>query len=150
MSDPLQLDDWGGTGPVLHLAHANGFPPGSYRKLITEAPNGGFRLTIPRAWEARIFETSPNRVWRRLRSVEVPTLVLRGSDSDTLTPKALARTRRTLPGVHAEELPGTHLFPMEHPEECGRRLLAFLDAVGEWPPASGQLSTRRSPAREAG
>ena len=26
--------DWGGTGPVLHFAHANGFPPGTYRKLI--------------------------------------------------------------------------------------------------------------------
>ena len=282
MSDPLQLDDWGGTGPVLHLAHANGFPPGSYRKLIeflksrhhvftlrsrclvpgmeplemrdwddmaedlaqalrarglegvigvghsmggvatllasvknpglfravvaldpvlftgkrllalqalgllgmrsrippaslarrrrehwssreeaamsyrkkalfqrfdpecfqdyishglTEAPGGGFRLTIPRTWEARIFETSPHAVWRRLRSVKVPTLVLRGSDSDTLTPATLERVRRTLPGVQAEELPGTHLFPLEHPEECGRRILAFLDTVGERPPA---------------
>jgi len=28
--------DWGGTGPVLHFAHANGFPPGPYRKLIGE------------------------------------------------------------------------------------------------------------------
>ena len=28
------LHDWGGTGPVLHFAHANGFPPGTYRKLI--------------------------------------------------------------------------------------------------------------------
>ena len=28
--------DWGGTGPVLHFAHANGFPPGTYRKLIGE------------------------------------------------------------------------------------------------------------------
>jgi pimeloyl-ACP methyl ester carboxylesterase len=26
--------DWGGSGPVLHFAHANGFPPGVYRKLI--------------------------------------------------------------------------------------------------------------------
>jgi len=26
--------DWGGIGPVLHFAHANGFPPGTYRKLI--------------------------------------------------------------------------------------------------------------------
>jgi pimeloyl-ACP methyl ester carboxylesterase len=26
--------DWGGDGPLLHLAHANGFPPGSYRKLV--------------------------------------------------------------------------------------------------------------------
>jgi pimeloyl-ACP methyl ester carboxylesterase len=290
MSDPLQLDDWGGTGPVLHLAHANGFPPGSYRKLIellkpryhvlslrsrclvpgtdplsmrdweemaddlaqalrarglegvvgvghsmggvatllasvkhpglfravvvmdpvlftgmrllaiqalgllgmrsrippaklarrrreswgsreeaaasyrkkalfqrfdpecfqdylthglTEASGGGFRLTIPRAWEARVFETSPHHVWRRLPAVKAPVLVLRGSDSDTLTPAALARIRRTLPGVRAEELPGTHLFPMEHPEECVQRLLAFLETVGERPPASGQVPTRQ-------
>ena len=32
--------DWGGTGPVLHFAHANGFPPGSYRKLIGELAKG--------------------------------------------------------------------------------------------------------------
>jgi pimeloyl-ACP methyl ester carboxylesterase len=25
--------DWGGDGPTVHLAHANGFPPGTYRKL---------------------------------------------------------------------------------------------------------------------
>jgi pimeloyl-ACP methyl ester carboxylesterase len=25
--------DWGGDGPAVHLAHANGFPPGTYRKL---------------------------------------------------------------------------------------------------------------------
>ena len=274
MSDPLHLDDWGGTGPVLHLAHANGFPPGTYRKLIerlktryhvftlrsrglvpgtdprslrdwedmaddlaealrarglagvvgvghsmggvatllasvknpglfravvaldpvlftgtrlrliqaltllglrsrippaslarrrretwgsreeaatsyrkkplfrrfdaecfqdyithglTEVPGGGFRLTIPTAWEARVFETSPRGVWRKLRSVQVPTLVLRGSDSDTLLPAALARAGRTIPGARAEELPGTHLFPLEHPDACGQRLLTFLE-----------------------
>lgn len=26
--------DWGGDGPTLHLAHANGFPPAAYRQLI--------------------------------------------------------------------------------------------------------------------
>jgi pimeloyl-ACP methyl ester carboxylesterase len=277
MSAPLHLDDWGGTGPVLHLAHANGFPPGTYRKLIellkpryhvftlrsrwlvpgsdplemrtwddmaddlahalrarglegavgvghsmggvatllasmkepglfravvamdpvlisgvrllalqvltllglrsrippaslarrrreswnsreeaaasyrkkalflrfdpecfqdyithglTETPGGGLRLTIPKAWEARIFETSPRAVWERLREVKVPTLVMRGGDSDTLTPEALERVRRTLPGVRTEELPGTtHLFPLEQPEECVRRILGFLDTV---------------------
>jgi pimeloyl-ACP methyl ester carboxylesterase len=30
------LQDLGGRGPVLHLAHANGFPPGAYR-LLAEA-----------------------------------------------------------------------------------------------------------------
>jgi len=279
MSAPLQLDDWGGTGPVLHLAHANGFPPGSYRKLIellkpryhvftyrsrslvpgtdplamrtwddmaedlsqalqsqglkdvigvghsmggvatllasvnhpglfravvaldpvlitgkrllllhalsllgmrhrippaslarrrreswgsrkeaatsyrkkplfhrfdpesfqdylthglTELPNGGFRLTIPTAWEARIFETSPRATWSRLRSVRVPTLVMRGGDSTTLTQAALERVRRVLPQVQTEELSGTtHLFPMEQPEACAQRILAFLQAQGE-------------------
>ena len=27
------LHDFGGQGPVVHLAHANGFPPGAYRRL---------------------------------------------------------------------------------------------------------------------
>ena len=31
--------DWGGFGPTLHFAHANGFPPGTYRKLIDEFTN---------------------------------------------------------------------------------------------------------------
>ncbi|MCY1043499.1 alpha/beta hydrolase [Corallococcus sp. bb12-1] len=30
----LELDDWGGTGPLLHFACANGFPPETYRKLF--------------------------------------------------------------------------------------------------------------------
>lgn len=28
--------DWGGSGAALHFAHANGFPPGTYRKLVEE------------------------------------------------------------------------------------------------------------------
>ncbi len=28
--------DWGGDGPLLHFAHANGFPPDTYRALIHE------------------------------------------------------------------------------------------------------------------
>jgi pimeloyl-ACP methyl ester carboxylesterase len=275
MSDALHLEDWGGTGPVLHLAHANGFPPGSYRKLIdllkpryrvvtlrgralvpgsdprtlaswhdladelvhalrsrglervvgvghsvggvasllasvkapelfravvaldpvlvtggrllmlhaiallglrsriplasaarrrreawatreevaasyrnkalfrrfdpdsfqdylthglVETPDGGVRLAIPAAWEARVFETIPVDVWRRLRSVPVPSLVVRGESTGTLTPEALERVRRTVPGVRTDVLPGTHLFPLEQPEACARRILAFLDA----------------------
>jgi len=28
--------DWGGSGAPIHFAHGNGFPPGTYRKLISE------------------------------------------------------------------------------------------------------------------
>lgn len=41
--------DWGGDGPVLHFAHANGFPPRSYRQLL-ERLSAGFRVV---SWEAR-------------------------------------------------------------------------------------------------
>jgi len=95
---------------------------------LTESPGGGFRLTIPKAWEARIFETSPRDVWQALGTVSVPTLVIRGGDSDTLTSEALERARLTVPDSHTEELPGTgHLFPLEQPELCAQRILTFLD-----------------------
>ncbi|MFY2559440.1 alpha/beta fold hydrolase [Corallococcus terminator] len=276
MSEALQLDDWGGTGPVLHLAHANGFPPGTYRKLIevlktryhvvtvrsrclvpgsdplsmrtwndmadelaqalraaglkdvigvghsmggvatllasvkepglfraivtldpvlfsgmrklvldvltllgqrsrvppaslarrrrehwrsreeaaasygkkplfqsfdpdcfqdyltyglTEAAEGGFKLTIPRAWEARVFETTPEGLWSSLRSISVPTLIVRGRDTRTLAASAFAHARKVVPGAQLEEFPGGHLFPLEDPEGCARRILAFLDTL---------------------
>lgn len=278
MSEALHLEDWGGTGPVLHLAHANGFPPGTYRQLIerlksryrvvtvhsrclvpgsdprsmrswddmaedlvvalraakldgvigvghsmggvatllasvkvkepglfravvaldpvlfsgwrkaaidmlrvmgqlgrvppaslarrrrehwgsreeaassyrkkplfrgfdvecfedylrhglTEAPEGGLRLTIPREWEARVFETYAKDVWRSLRAVRVPSLIVRGRDTDTLVPSAFARARRVMPETQFSELPGGHLFPLEDPEACVRCILTFLESV---------------------
>ncbi|WP_338865434.1 alpha/beta hydrolase [Myxococcus stipitatus] len=276
MSDALHLDDWGGTGPVLHLAHANGFPPGTYRKLIellkpsyrvvtvrsrclvpgsdprsmrtwddmaedliaalraakldgvigvghsmggvatllasvkepglfravvaldpvlfsgwrkaaidvlrvlgqlgrvppaslarrrrerwgsreeaalsyrkkplfrafdaacfedylryglTEAPEGGLRLTIPREWEARVFETYTKDVWRSLRAVRGASLIVRGRDTDTLVPAAFARARRVMPETLFSELPGGHLFPLEDPQACVRCILTFLETV---------------------
>ena len=41
---PAPPYDFGGTGPVIHLAHANGFPPGAYRPLaetLTDHPSTG-------------------------------------------------------------------------------------------------------------
>ncbi|MFC2031070.1 hypothetical protein ACFLWA_10115 [Chloroflexota bacterium] len=37
------LHDFGGSGPTLHLAHANGFPPGTYGPLA-ETLTGGYRV----------------------------------------------------------------------------------------------------------
>ena len=37
------LHEFGGRGPVVHLAHANGFPPAAYR-LLAETLTDGFRV----------------------------------------------------------------------------------------------------------
>lgn len=36
-----ELKEWGGTGPVIHIAHANGFPPGTYGQLIRNLKGHG-------------------------------------------------------------------------------------------------------------
>lgn len=122
------------------------FDPDCLQDYVTsglrEAPQGGFQLAIPRQWEARIFETGPRDIWRRLRGLKVPTLVLRGAGSDTLSAQGLERVRRTLPEALTETVPGSHLFPLEEPEACAQHILGFLGASSR----NEVLSTAR-PAR---
>jgi pimeloyl-ACP methyl ester carboxylesterase len=41
------LHDFGGQGPLLHLAHANGFPPGAYRQLAVALTDGYHVVGLP-------------------------------------------------------------------------------------------------------
>lgn len=69
MSRASQLDllhDFGGEGPVIHLAHANGFPPGSYR-LLAETLTGKYHvigLPARPLWPGSRPESAPT--WRPL------------------------------------------------------------------------------------
>jgi pimeloyl-ACP methyl ester carboxylesterase len=69
MSRAPQLDllhDFGGDGPVIHLAHANGFPPGSYR-LLAKALTTSYRvigLPARPLWPGSRPESAPT--WRPL------------------------------------------------------------------------------------
>jgi pimeloyl-ACP methyl ester carboxylesterase len=98
---------------------------------VVEGADGGLELRYPRAWEARIFEICPHDLWPRLRRVETPTLVVRGSASDTLAPGAAARMAREMPRARAVELPGTsHFLPMERPEGVARLVVDFAGVSG--------------------
>lgn len=43
VSEQVPFDDFGGRGPLLHFAHANGYPPRTYRPLL-ERLAGRFRV----------------------------------------------------------------------------------------------------------
>jgi pimeloyl-ACP methyl ester carboxylesterase len=43
-----RIEDWGGSGPTLLFAHGNGFPPGSYARLLTTLSRR-FRVLAVRA-----------------------------------------------------------------------------------------------------
>ncbi|OBX34057.1 alpha/beta hydrolase family protein [Halomonas elongata] len=67
---------------------------------------------------------SPERSPERAR---VPLGVLAGGESDLLTSRRRRRLRRR--GVRVAEVPGGHMFPMEHPEATREALLAMLDTL---------------------
>jgi len=80
------------------------------------APGGGVRLRYTGAWEAAVY-ASPPRVRGTLRALSMPTLGLRGRDSDTLRPEIFERWAHWQPSATLRQIPGGHLFPLEHPRE---------------------------------
>lgn len=59
---PAPLHDFGGDGPVIHLAHANGFPPGSYRPLAETLTDRYHVVGLPARplWPGSRPESVPN------------------------------------------------------------------------------------------
>jgi pimeloyl-ACP methyl ester carboxylesterase len=54
--------DFGGVGPVVHLAHANGFPPGAYRPLVEALVDRHRVIALPSRplWPESQPESAPN------------------------------------------------------------------------------------------
>ncbi len=92
------------------------------------APAAGRTLTIPRAWEAQIYRTPPADVWAVLPHLAVPTLALRGAETDTLSPAAWARWQALQPSATFVELPGVgHLLPFEAPAPVAAAIARWVD-----------------------
>ena len=113
-----------------------GFDPRCFEDYLASAlepdPGGGVVLTYPKAWEARIFELTPDDPWPRLEELDLPVTVLAGATSDTFLPGAARRIRRTLPHARVEVVPDTsHFLPFERPEEVARRIVAAVDGSGD-------------------
>lgn len=96
-------------------------------------PDGRYELVYSPEWEARIYYTGIWRdfdLWRGLKHLQVPTLILRGAQSDTFWAKTAARVRRANPKVQIETLENTtHLLPLEEPEKVSRLIVEFVNLV---------------------
>jgi pimeloyl-ACP methyl ester carboxylesterase len=91
------------------------------------ASDGGVELVWPPEWEAYYFRTLYTKTWDELPKLRLPTLVVRGGESDTFTPESYAAARELMPGADFVEVPGHgHLFPHSAPDETYRIIRDWL------------------------
>jgi len=94
--------------------------------------DGGYELVFPVDWEAHIYRTGLQDfdIWRELPKLEVPTLFIRGAETDTFLEDAARLVKRKQPKMRVEALPqSTHLLPLERPKEVFEIMQVFLKSL---------------------
>ena len=90
---------------------------------------GGFELAYSPEWESHIYLTGLRDMdlWRGLKDLQVPTLIIRGGETDTFLEGAARLVKRKQPMIRIETLGGsTHILPMEKPLEVADIMQLFL------------------------
>lgn len=97
---------------------------------MIEKPDGTYDWRFDRAGIFRSMEEGRREDrWDALRNLKMPTLIVRGGDSQDLTPELFAQMRRELPTAEAVEIPGAgHWVHADQPEAFARALSAFFQA----------------------
>ena len=98
--------------------------------ITRPAADGGYELVYSPEWEARIYETgmwNDQDIWNGLRSLELPTLIVRGADTDTFWAETARLVKRRNPRIKIVSVPeATHLLPMERPDEVVEATQEFI------------------------
>lgn len=95
--------------------------------LHDDPATGEVALSFPREWEAWIYSRPPTNVWDELPGLSVPTLAIRGTQSDTLYPDAWALWQTLQPAATFVEMDGVgHMLTAEAPEAVAGVVLGWL------------------------
>ena len=103
-----------------------------YIEGITRKREQGYELVYSPEWESHIYYTGllDFDIWRDLPKLQVPTLFLRGAETDTFLQKAANLVKRKQPKARMETLEkSTHLLPLERPNEVFHIMQSFLTEV---------------------
>ncbi len=93
---------------------------------------GMVELRYSPEWEAKIYLTgnlADLELWRNLRKLQLPTLVIRGQETDTFLVSTARRMQKIASQIQIVNIPETgHLAPLEKPQLVAQIILEFLDA----------------------
>ena len=165
MQPPVALDhlhDFGGDGPIVHLAHANGFPPASYRSLAETltghalgSPGRGYHvigLSARPLWPDSRPESAPN--WHVLAADLIQGLDALGLKRILGVGHSLGGVCTMLATIHRPDLFRAVVLidPVILPPAWlrGIRLVRWLGLRQRQPLVQGALRRRRTwPSRQA-
>jgi len=103
-----------------------------YIQGMTRKRERGYELVYSPEWESHIYYTGlvDFDIWRDLPKLQVPTLFIRGAQTDTFFEKAAKLVKRRQPKAWVERLDkSTHLLPLERPDKVFHIMQSFLKEV---------------------
>ncbi|HSL45375.1 MAG TPA: alpha/beta hydrolase [Anaerolineales bacterium] len=111
--------------------------------ITRKTEDGSYELVYSPDWEAQIYRTGMQDfdIWRGLPNLKVPTLFIRGAETDTFFESAAKFVKRKQPQARIETLPNsTHLLPLERPPEVFDIMQSFLQETLKIFPENSQQS----------
>ena len=98
--------------------------------ITQQKSDGGYELIFSPEWESHIYLTGLRDfdLWRGLPKLEVPTLIIRGAETDTFFENSARLVKQKQPKVRIETLEkSTHILPLEHPQEVFEITQNFIE-----------------------
>ena len=92
--------------------------------------DGGYELVYSPDWEAQVYRTGMHDfgIWCDLPTLQVPTLFIRGVETDTFLEDAAKLVKQKQPKVRVETLEkSTHILPLERPQDVFDIMQLFLN-----------------------
>ena len=107
-----------------------------YAHTSKASPNknqmAAYELVYSPEWEAHIYLTGLRDfdLWRDLPKLEVPTLIIRGAETDTFLENAANLVKQKNSKIQIETLEkSTHILPLERPQEVFEIMNNFLKTL---------------------
>ncbi len=100
--------------------------------ITGQRPDGGYELVYSPEWESHIYLTglSDFDLWRDLPNLKVPTLIIRGGETDTFLERNANLVKKKNKKIKIVTLErSTHLVPLERPQEVYEIMQSFLKEI---------------------
>lgn len=102
-----------------------------YCQYSTHEVNNNVALSCSPAWEASIFGSYPVGLWRAVKKLTVPTMILQAQKSYFFIPSAVKRAVKKNNNIQWQVFGNHHCFPMEQPIETANILTQLINKNSE-------------------